>query len=169
MWHSHVRKHWSIYCLQVLTDWWPRPSFLPCYIKDTWPARTINTQELQTYHHFPKMNLKSDSVERYIPELWMSLSRWIWWQVLSNTFFSNRKRTSLVKGSDTARKRSLHVSLNPHSIIQEDADYTVYHRDKRVPLALFINLDSNSNMLSGSVSERLIYRRKGLWFDMRYC
>lgn len=74
----------------------------------------------------------------------------------------NRKRMSLVKGSDTARKTSLHVSLIPHSIIQEDDDYTVYHHDKRVPLALFINLDSNSNMLSGSVSERLIYRRKGL-------
>lgn len=69
---------------------------------------------------------------------------------------------SLVKGSDTVKKTSLCVGLIPYSVIQEDDNYTMYHSDKDAPLILFMNLDSNSNMLSGSVSERLIYRRKGL-------
>lgn len=69
---------------------------------------------------------------------------------------------SLVKGSDTVKKTSLCVALIPYSVIQEDENYTMYHSDKEAPLTLFMNLDSNSNMLSGRVSERLIYRRKGL-------
>lgn len=69
---------------------------------------------------------------------------------------------SLVKGSDMVKKTSLCVGLIPYSVIQEDDNYTMYHSDKDAPLILFMNLDSNSNMLSGSVSERLIYRRKGL-------
>lgn len=69
---------------------------------------------------------------------------------------------SLVKGSDTVRKTSLCVALIPYSVIQEDENYTMYHPDKEAPLTLFMNLGSNSNMLSGSVSERLIHRRKGL-------
>lgn len=69
---------------------------------------------------------------------------------------------SLVKGSDKLRKTSLCVALIPYSVIQEDENYTMYHQDKEALLTLFMNLDSNSNMLSGSVSERLIYRRKGL-------
>lgn len=62
---------------------------------------------------------------------------------------------SLVKGSDTAMKTSPCVPLIPYSVIQEDDNYDMYHPDKRAPLTLFMNLDSNSNMLSGSVSERL--------------
>ncbi len=69
---------------------------------------------------------------------------------------------SLVTGSDTVRKTSLCAALIPHSVIQEDENYTMYHSDKEASLALFMNLDSNSNMLSGSASERLIYRRKDL-------
>lgn len=69
---------------------------------------------------------------------------------------------SLVKGSDTVKKTSLCVALIPYSVIQEDENYTMDHSDKDAALTLFMNLDSNSNMLSGSVSERLIYRRKGL-------
>lgn len=69
---------------------------------------------------------------------------------------------SLVKGSDTVKKTSLCGALIPYSVIQEDENYTMYHSDKEAPLTLFRNLDSNSNMLSGSVSERLIYRREGL-------
>lgn len=69
---------------------------------------------------------------------------------------------SLVKGSDMVKKTSLCVPLSPYPVIQEDEKYTMYHADKEAPLTLFMNLDSNSNMLSGSVSERLIYRRKDL-------
>lgn len=69
---------------------------------------------------------------------------------------------SLVKGSDTVKKTSLSVALIPYSVIQWDENHTMYHSDKDAPLTLFMNLDSISNMLSGSVSERLIYRRKGL-------
>lgn len=90
-------------------------------------------------------------------------------QGLSNSFFSNRRRMSLVKGSDTVKKTSLCGDLIPYSVIQEDDNYTMYHSDKEAPLILFMSLDSNSNMLKGSVSERLIYRRKGLGLDMRYC
>lgn len=35
------------------------------------------------------------------------------------------------------------------------------HSDKEAALTLFMKLDSDSNTLSGSLSERLIYRRKG--------
>ena len=69
---------------------------------------------------------------------------------------------SLVKGSDMLKKTSLCVALIPYSVIQEDENYTMYHSDKDAPLALFMDLDSNSNMLSGRVSERLIYMREGL-------
>lgn len=69
---------------------------------------------------------------------------------------------SLVKGSDMVKKTSLCVALIPYSVIQEDESYTMYHPDKEAPLTLLMNLDSNSNMLSGCVSERLIYRRKDL-------
>lgn len=79
------------------------------------------------------------------------------------------KRMSLVKGSDTVKKTSLCFALISYLVIQEDENYTMYHSDKEAPLTLFVNLDSNSNMLSGSVSERLIYRRKGLRLDMSYC
>lgn len=67
---------------------------------------------------------------------------------------------SLVKGSDTAKKTTLCVALILHSVIREDDNYTMYHCDKEALLTRFMNLDSNSNMLSGSASERLIYRRK---------
>lgn len=69
---------------------------------------------------------------------------------------------SLVKGSDTVKKTSLCVSLIPYSVMQADDNYTMYHCGKEAPLILFMNLGSNSNMLSGSVSGGLIYRRKGL-------
>lgn len=62
---------------------------------------------------------------------------------------------SLVNGSDTVKKTSLCVALIPYSVIQEDKNYTMYHSDKEAPLTLFMNLDSNSNMLSGSVSKKV--------------
>lgn len=37
----------------------------------------------------------------------------------------------------------------------------MYHSDEGAALTLFIKLDSNSIMLSGSLSERLIHRREG--------
>lgn len=69
---------------------------------------------------------------------------------------------SLVTASDTVKKTCLCVALIPHLVIQEDEKYSMYHSDREGPLDLFLILDSNSNMLSGSVSERLIYRRQPL-------
>lgn len=69
---------------------------------------------------------------------------------------------SLVKGSDAAGTTTPCAALIPHSVIGEDDNYTMYHCDKEAPLSLSMNLDSKSNMLSGSVSARLIYRSRGL-------
>lgn len=63
---------------------------------------------------------------------------------------------SLVKRSDAVKKTSLCVALISHPFIQDDENYTMYHSDKEGRHTLFLYLDSNSNMLSGSESGRLI-------------
>lgn len=87
---------------------------------------------------------------------------------LSNSVFTNRKRMRLVKGTGAMKEAALCIALIPHSVIRVDENYTMYHSHKDAPLTLIRSLDSKSNMLSGRVSERLIYRRKGLWLDMSY-
>lgn len=72
---------------------------------------------------------------------------------LSSGFVTNRRRTGPDKWFDTTKKTSVHVALILHSVIREDENYIMDHFDKEGPLTLFMNLDSNSNMLSGSVSK----------------
>lgn len=63
---------------------------------------------------------------------------------------------SSVKRSGTTKETSLCAALIPYLLIQENENYSMYHSKREVPLTLFMNLDLCSNMLSGSVSERLI-------------
>lgn len=69
---------------------------------------------------------------------------------------------SLVEGSDAAGTTAPPAALILHSVTGEDDNYTMYQRDEEAPLSRSTSLDSKSNMLSGSVSARLIYRSRGL-------
>lgn len=69
---------------------------------------------------------------------------------------------SPVNGTDALKRTSPCVALSPHSVIREGENCAMYHPDKDTRLNLFMNSNLNFNTLSGSVSERLIYRGKGL-------